>query len=207
MDGAVGGSGILDAQRVVVVAAVKVVVEFSIRAAVFKARTNRVITAAIHFRRAAVLKRAALGLDVNDARRAETVLRRQRAGNELHGVNETRIKFEAETGNAFRQQHVVDAILQVRVFAANVQAIGGGVVLRHAGRAQDHLAERRVATLRGRVNLLFCLRVSRRAEIRHNLAAGFVKLADNRDISQVGDVRGTAGVDDIICLRRSRAAR
>ena len=53
-----------------------------------------------------------------------------------------------KSGDAFRQQHVVDAILQVRVLAAHVQVTVHRRILRHARRAQDDLVERRVGALR-----------------------------------------------------------
>ena len=51
------------------------------------------------------------------------------------------------------QQHVVDAVLQVRVFAANVQVSVHCRILRDTRRAQDHLIERRVVALRLRFDL------------------------------------------------------
>src|SRR5262249_18497387 len=106
---------ILDANPVVIVAAVQVVAYFSLRTAVFKTWIQRVVGAAVHPHFAAGLERAAFGVDVHDTRGAEAILRGQRAGDEAHGIREARAEFRSETGDAFGQKHVVDAILQVRV--------------------------------------------------------------------------------------------
>ena len=188
MNRAVAGGRIFNAQGVVIVAAVNEVIQFPLRAAEFKAWANCVVTAAVDFRRATVVKRAALGLDVHDARRAEAILRGQRAGDELHRIHETRIKLQSESRYAFRQQHVVDAILQIRVLAAHMQFAARRIVPRHARRAQDDLAHRRVAALRFGFDLLLGLRVGRRAQVRRNLAARLIQLADNRDVAEIGDV-------------------
>ena len=62
-------------------------------------------------------------------------------------LHEARIELQAEPGDAFGQQHVVDAVLQVRVLAADVQVAVRRRILGHARRAQEHLVEGRVGPL------------------------------------------------------------
>ena len=63
---------------------------------------------------------AVLGVDVDHACGAKTELRRKRTGNQRDAIGKTGFEFLAETRNTFRQEHVVDPILQVGVFAADV---------------------------------------------------------------------------------------
>ena len=52
---------------------------------------------------------------------AKAELRRKRAGDERNAICKTRLEFLSESGNAFRQEHIVNAVLQVRVFAPDVK--------------------------------------------------------------------------------------
>ena len=65
--------------------------------------------------------RAVFGVNVDYASFAKTKLRRKRAGHERNIIGEARRQFRPEAGNAFRQEHVVDSVLQIRVLAADVE--------------------------------------------------------------------------------------
>ena len=197
--------GILDAKFIVVVAAVNEVVELPLRSAVLETGAEGVVTAAVHANFAARLEDAALGLNIHDARRAEAVLRGQRAGDKLHALDKARVQFQPKPGNAFGQQDVVDAILQIGVLAADVQIAILRRILRHARRAQDQLIERRVGSLWFRGDLGFADRVSRRAEVGQNLAARLVEMAHDRDRVQFCHVGGGwGGSRGIISLTQRR---
>ena len=64
-------------------------------------------------------------MDVHDARGAEPILGRQRSGDELHVTHEAWVEFQTESRDALWQQHVVDPILQVRVFTPDMQVAVG----------------------------------------------------------------------------------
>ena len=81
--------------------------------------------------------RAAFGRDVDDACRAIAVLRRQRAGEELHAFDDVRVEALAESGDAFGNDHAVDAVLQVGMIATYVQLAVG--ILHDARRLQQDL--------------------------------------------------------------------
>ena len=56
--------------------------------------------------------------------------------------DEAGVELQAEARDALGQEHVVDAVLQVRMLAADVQVAVGRRILGDAGRAQEHLVER-----------------------------------------------------------------
>ena len=105
-------------------------------------------------------------------------------------IHEARVQFLAETGDAFGQQDVVDAVLDVRVFASQVQVAVGGGVLRHAGRPQQHLVERGVLALRQRGDLVLAHGVGGRPQIRDNLVARGVQLPHHRGSLQLHYIGG-----------------
>ena len=59
-------------------------------------------------------------MDVHHGGGAETILGGQRAGDEPESLRKTRAQLGTEARDAFRQQDVVDAILQVGMFAADM---------------------------------------------------------------------------------------
>ena len=183
------GGGIFNAETVLLETAVQEVIPFPLRAAVFKTRPQRVIAAAVHFRFTAVLERAALRMDVHDASGAKAISRRQRTGDQLHGVHETRVELQAKPRDAFRQQHVVDAILQVGVLAAHMQITVHRRILRHARRTQDDLVKRRIGALRQGVYLFLAESMRRRAQVGNDLIPCLVQFANDGDITQLGDIR------------------
>ncbi len=75
-------------------------------------------------------------------------MRRQRAGDEIQAVGEARLQRLGEYRKAFRQLHAVQPVLHLVVVAAHVDL--AKAVLRHAGRAQQHLVEAGIAALGNR---------------------------------------------------------
>ncbi len=130
-----------------VVAAVNEIVELPLRAAVFKTGPKSVVTAAIERDFAAGIERAVFGLNIHHPRRAEAVLGGQRAGDQRNVLDEARVQFQAKAGDAFGQEHAVNAILQIGVLAAHVQIPVLRRILRHAGKTGDDLIDRRVGPL------------------------------------------------------------
>ena len=182
---------ILDAQVVVVVAAVEKVVQLPLGTAIGETRAEGVVGAAIDRRRAPLIKAPALRLDVHHARRAQPVFRGQRPGDEPQALHEARIQFLAETRDAFRQHDVIDAVLQVRVFPAHMDLAQR--IRRHARGAQQQLIEPAVLPRRQRLQLLLIDRVSARAEIQRNLGADLFNATHDRDGLQTRGVREAAG--------------
>src|SRR5256885_15717701 len=90
-------------------------------AAVFDTRHDRVETSAIYGGFALLKNGAALRVNVDHAGGAKPELRRQSPGDERNVIGETCLQFLSETGNAFRQEHVIDTVLQIRVLAADVK--------------------------------------------------------------------------------------
>src|SRR6266853_526370 len=76
-------------------------------------------------------------------------------------------KFRPKTGDAFRQEHVVDAVLQIRVLAADMKLAKR--ILGHSGKAQNRLVELGVLSLRLRIKAIRSDRITSRPKARHNL--------------------------------------
>ncbi len=128
------GRRILDANAIVVEATVHEVVQLALGAAIFEARPERVVGAAVHRCFAALIERPALGVDIDHTGGAKAVLGRQRSGDEVQIVHETRVQFLAEAGDALGQKHVIDPILQISVLTPYVQLAQR--ILCHARRPQ-----------------------------------------------------------------------
>src|SRR5437899_11857492 len=96
------------------------IAEFSRHSTVLQAFLDGVETADVQRSFTLLKHRAILGVNVDHARGAKTKLCRERAGDKRHAIGKTRLEFLPETGNAFRQEHVIDAVLQVRVLAPDV---------------------------------------------------------------------------------------
>ena len=105
-------------------------------------------------------------VNVDHAGVAKSELRRQSPGDERNVIGETRLQFLSETGNAFRQENVVDTVLQVGVFAADMKLAER--ILRDTGKAKNRLVERGVLALCLRIEPVGADGVTRRAETRHN---------------------------------------
>ncbi len=117
---------------------------------------------------------AALGGDVDDPGGPQAVLGRQRAGDQVDVAGEAGAEGLAEHGDALRQDHVVQPVLDVGVVAPDVQL--SERVLHHPRGLQDHLVERDVLAAGQDVHQLFGQRVGRGAERRLDGLAGGVQL-------------------------------
>ncbi len=159
------------------------------RAAVFEARLDLVVAAAVDRDVPAVLE-AALGGDVDHAGRAQAVLGRQGAGDQLDVGGQARAQGLAEHRKALGQDHVVQPVLHVGVVAADMQLAEG--VLHHARRLQDHLVQRHVLAARQDVDHLLGQRIGGGAQRRlHHLARLVQPLGRHHHL---GDARSAAAV-------------
>src|SRR6266404_3301933 len=100
------------------------------------------MAAAIHPDITALLEGAALRLDVDDARRAQAILCRQRTGDELRLAGEAWTEALPKYADPFRQDDAVDAVLEVRVLVAHVDLTEG--VLACPRCLQEDLIERQI---------------------------------------------------------------
>ncbi len=89
--------------------------------------------------------------NVDKPRRAQPILRRQRAGDERQRADEARVHDLREAGHAVGQQDAIDPILQIGVLVADMQAAARRRILRDARGLQQHLVERRLIALRKRL--------------------------------------------------------
>ena len=146
--------------------------------------------------------RTRLDADVDDARGAQAVLRRQGAGEQRKRVGEPGRQDLAEQGQPFRQLNAVEPVLQAAVVAAHMDL--AEAVLHHAGRAQQHLVQRRVLALRGVLDGGAAEVVLGGAEARQDRAALLVHLGrrdgDARQRRRWGLRRGLR-----LCRRRGHA--
>ena len=141
----VGAPGrVLDPEFVVVVACVRKVAEIAAGAAGLDARAHGAEAPSVERGLAALVEPAGLRLDVDDPRTCGSRTGPGGARDQLHALDESRIELEPESGDAFGKEHVVDAVLEIGVFAAHVQVAVRRRVLGDARRAQENLAERRV---------------------------------------------------------------
>ena len=97
----------------------------------------------------------------------KAVLGRKRSGDQGNVVEKARIEFLAKPGQSFGDQHVIDAILKIGMFAAHVELPKG--ILRHARSAQQSLVERGIVSLGLSLNLARADGINRGAQIRGNL--------------------------------------
>src|SRR5438477_5326352 len=121
VDWVAASSRILNADAVVQIVRCNVIVEFPSDAAVLETRHDRVETSAVHGGFALLKDGAVLRVNVDHTGGAKAELRRQRAGDERNVIGETRFQFLTETRNAFRQEHIIDAVLQIGVLTADVK--------------------------------------------------------------------------------------
>src|SRR5262249_55674310 len=97
-----------------------VVAERSRRPAELERGRERSALATVEVERAAGIRESGLGLDLDDAGRAESVLRRQRAGQKVDRVGEAGRQGLGETGDALRQRDPVQAVLVVSMVPPDV---------------------------------------------------------------------------------------
>ncbi len=137
---------ILDADAVADVLADGEVVDVAAAAAILRRRLHPVVRSAHERGLGAGIGRARLDPDVDDACGTQAILRRQRAGEQRERIGEARRQDLAEERQPFRQLHAIEPVLQAAVIAAHMDL--AEAVLHHAGRAQQHLVQRRVLALR-----------------------------------------------------------
>src|SRR5882724_274931 len=116
-----GTRWILDPDAVMQVTPGDVIIHLPRHTAVLKTRHNCVEASAIDRCIGLLENGAALRMDIDYARIAKSKLCRQRAGNERNVVREAGLQYLAKTRNTFRQKHVVDAVLQICMFAADMK--------------------------------------------------------------------------------------
>ena len=113
-------------------------------------RLDRAEAAAVNPDRPARIERAGARLQADHSVGPEAELRRQSASQHGNAPERARIEDLPEALQAFRQLHAVDAVLQVPVFAADMDV--AEAVLHHARRLQQHLVERLVGAARQRLD-------------------------------------------------------
>src|SRR4030095_5438858 len=112
---------VFNPDTVVKIAADAVIGQLSSDTAIFEARQDGVEAANLERSFATRELRSGLGMNIDYSGSPEAKLRRERAGNQRDVVSESRRQLLAEASDTFRQQHVVNAVLQIRVFAAQMQ--------------------------------------------------------------------------------------
>ena len=175
VNGVIRRGRILDSEIAAEIAPGDEILGLSDGAAVFQRRRDGAVAAAIDTDAAAVVEGVGLGLDVEDTRGAQAILRRQRPGDQGEAADDPGIDDLSERADAVGQHDAVDAVLQVRVFVAHMQFAACRGVLRYAGNLQQRLVERGVGTLRQRLKGLLAQFVGAGTGRRHDIAAGFVE--------------------------------
>ena len=144
-------------------------------AAIVEARFDGASAAAVEAHSAGIVERVGTGGDVDEADRAHAELCRQRAGDERHAADQVGIENAAEAGDAVGQHDAVDAELHIGVIVADMEKTARRGILRHAGRLQQHLFDRRVGALRQRLDGVVADRVGRGADGGVEVAAALVE--------------------------------
>ncbi len=117
-------------------------------AAIFETRRDGSVAAAIDADAAGVVEGVGLGLDVEDTRGAQAVLRGQCAGQQRKAADDAGIEDLPESADAVGEHNAVDAVRQIGVLVAHMQLAAGRRVLGDAGHLQQHLVELCVGALR-----------------------------------------------------------
>ena len=146
MHGAALGRGAFDAHVVAQVGAGQVVAEVAARAAEFGACFDVTVAADGDADAAAVVDHFTLTLDVYDRGVVQSVLGGQCAGEDAEVVGEAGFQRLAEAADGLRNDHTVDAVLNVGVIAADVKLAVR--VLNDSRRLENHLVQRRAVTQR-----------------------------------------------------------
>ena len=133
-------------------------------------------------------------MNVHDTRGAEPVLGRQGTCDEVQTVHEPGTQLLAKAGDTLRQQYIVDPILQVGVFASQVQASIGRRILRRAGCVQEHLVDRGILASRQCLDLRLIDSIHGCAQLRDDLFSGHIQFPHDRCGGQRDDVCATAGI-------------
>ncbi len=135
------------------------------------------MTAAIHADGAAVIEDVVAGGDVDETDRAQPEFGRQGAGDQRDAADEAGVENAAETGDAVRQHHPVDAELDVGVIVADMQRAAGGGILRNSRGLQQHFLDRLVGALRQILDRVVADRVGGGAGGRIEIAARLIERA------------------------------
>ena len=158
--------GIFDPDAIVQITPGPIIIQFPSHTAVLKARHNGVEASAVNRCVALLENGAALRVNIDYARIAKSKLCRQRSSNERNVVREAGLQDLPKTRNTFREKHVVDAVLQIRMFAADMKL--SERILCDTWETQERLVKRRVFALRLGVETVRSNRVARGTETRHN---------------------------------------
>src|SRR5207248_5434817 len=116
-----------------------------------------------------IVQQARLGLEIDDARSAVSVLRRQSAGDELDRACDPGVEGRAETADALGYDDAVQAVLKVRMLVADVD--DAVAVLDDSGGLEQRLVEREVRAAGLLFQRLLVERVLARAERRSDRIA------------------------------------
>ena len=184
MDRLAAGSGVLDARIVFHVVGSKKIAPAIIAAPDRSIRIERAERATGDAHTAAVAKcTAALGGDVDHRRRTQPVLGRQCAVEQFHALDRACIQALAEAADGFGNDHAIDAVLQVGVIAAHMQAAVR--ILHHAGRLQQHLVHRRGRAERQLADRLLIDHVLAAAGFRRQRIARLIQRGRYRNRAQL----------------------
>ena len=137
---------ILDPDAVVQITPGPIIIQFPSHTAVLKARHNGVEASAVDRCVALLENGAALRVNIDYAGIAKSKLCRQCASNERNVVREAGLQYLAKTRNTFREKHVVDAVLQICMLAADMKL--SERILCDTGETQERLVKRRVFAFR-----------------------------------------------------------
>src|SRR5579862_9881734 len=111
------------------------VTEVSLRSAVLEAWLCRPSLPAVKIDISQVVEKSVLGLDIDNSRRAQAVLRGQRPGQQADRLGEARTQHLPETGDSFRQLDPVNPVLKIRMVTAHVKL--SERVLRNPRRSEE----------------------------------------------------------------------
>ena len=149
---------------------------------------------------------ARFGGDVDDACRAQAILRGQRAGDEVHLVDQAGAERLAEHRYALGQDHPVQAVLHAVMLVADVEL--AELVLTDAGHLQDDVVDRLIVAAGQVLNRLIGQRIGRCAKRRLDAFARGVEARGGNDdlwrrgVVGVSRLRGHSG-----CSQRQQAGR
>ena len=118
MDRVAASCRIFDPNSAVQIAPAAVVGELAADTPIFEAWHDGIEATHLDGSFAAGKGSAVFGVDIDDPRGTKPELRRQRPGNKRDVVSKACLQFLTEAGDTFGQEHIVETILQVGVFAA-----------------------------------------------------------------------------------------
>ena len=95
--------------------------------------------------------------------------------NQRSAADEIGIEDAAETGDAVRQKHAIDAELHIGMIVTHVKETARRGILRHTRRLQQHLLDRGVGALRQRLDGVVADRVRRCADRGVEIAARLIE--------------------------------